>query len=85
MMLKSPQNLPYLIKGLMFRIYFWFNKVTWSRLKEFRLLNNIIPIFMLNLCDNIYGLSGSITNMQPPLIVKQDREYGSDCLPEDKL
>ena len=39
-----------------------------GRLKEFRLLNNIIPISMLDLCDHIWTIAGAITNIQPPLV-----------------
>ena len=37
-------------------------------LKEFRLLNNTLPISMLDLCDHIWNISGAVTNMQPPLV-----------------
>ena len=39
-----------------------------GRLKEFRLLNNTLPISMLDLCDHIWNIAGAVTNMQPPLV-----------------
>ena len=38
-----------------------------GRLKEFRLLNNTLPISMLDLCDHIWNIAGAVTNTQPPL------------------
>ncbi len=39
-----------------------------GRLKEFRLLKNILPLTMIDLCDQIWIIAGAIVNMQPPLI-----------------
>ena len=39
-----------------------------GRLKEFRLLNNVLPIKMIDLCDHIWSIAGAITNLQPPLV-----------------
>ncbi len=39
-----------------------------GRLREFRLLKNILPLTMIDLCDQIWIIAGAIVNMQPPLI-----------------
>lgn len=39
-----------------------------GRLKEFRLLKNILPISMIDMCDHIWIIAGAIVNMQPPLV-----------------
>jgi hypothetical protein len=90
-----------LIKGSMFRIFFYTSKSNVSyhllsevkdsspirnftkgkelqerihvervmgRLKVFRLLENILPLTMIDLCDQIWIIAGAIVNMQPPLI-----------------
>ena len=35
-----------------------------GRLKEFRLLNHVLPINMTDLCDHIWNVAGAIVNMQ---------------------
>jgi len=43
-----------------------------GRLKEFRLLENKLPINLVDLCDHIWTIASAIVNMQPPLVaVKQ--------------
>ena len=39
-----------------------------GRLKEFRLLNHVLPINMIDLCDHIWNVAGAIVNMQPALV-----------------
>ena len=39
-----------------------------GRLKEFRLLNHVLPINMTDLCDLIWNVAGAIVNMQPALV-----------------
>ena len=39
-----------------------------GRLKEFRLLNHVLPINMTDLCDHIWNVAGAIVNMQPVLV-----------------
>ena len=39
-----------------------------GRLKEFRLLNHVLPINMTDLCDHIWNVAGAIVNMQPALV-----------------
>ena len=41
-----------------------------GRLKEFRLLNHVLPINMIDLCDHIWNVAGAIVNMQPALVKK---------------
>ena len=37
-------------------------------LKEFRLLDHKLPLSMVDLCDHILNIAGSIMNLQPPLV-----------------
>lgn len=39
-----------------------------GRLKEFRLLENILPISMIDMCDHIWTIAEAIVNMQPLLV-----------------
>ena len=39
-----------------------------GRLKEFRLLNHVLPTNMTDLCDHFWNVSGEIVNMQPALV-----------------
>ena len=39
-----------------------------GRLKEFRLLNHVLPINMMDICDHIWNVAGAIVNMQPALV-----------------
>ena len=39
-----------------------------GRLKEFQLLQNTLPLTMVDLCDHIWIIAGAIVNMQPPLV-----------------
>lgn len=39
-----------------------------GRLKELRLLQNTLPLTMVDLCDHIWIIAGAIVNMQPPLV-----------------
>ena len=47
-----------------------------GRLKEFRILDNTLPITLIDLCDHIWTIAGAITNMQPPLVgLKRNGNY----------
>ena len=39
-----------------------------GRLIEFRLLDNKLPITMIDMCDNIWIIAAAIVNLQPPLV-----------------
>ena len=39
-----------------------------GRLKEFRLLENKLPINMIDMCDHIWNIAAVIVNLQPPLV-----------------
>ena len=39
-----------------------------GRLKEFRLLDNKLPITMIDVCDNIWIIAAAIVNLQPPSV-----------------
>ena len=39
-----------------------------GRLNEFRLLKNILPLTMIDLCDRMWIIAGAIVNIQPALI-----------------
>ena len=39
-----------------------------GRLKEFRLLDNKLPITMIDICDNIWIIAAAIVNLHAPLV-----------------
>ena len=39
-----------------------------GRLKEFRPLENKLPINMIDMCDHIWNIAAVIVNLQPPLV-----------------
>ena len=39
-----------------------------GRLKEFRLLNHVLPKHMTDLCDHIWNVAGAIVDMPPALV-----------------
>ena len=43
-------------------------EIVMGRLKGFRLLENKLPINMIDMCDHIWNIAAVIVNLQPPLV-----------------